>query len=76
MREQLITSFSNIDIEGIGRVNRYKLADIVREVLVCVHAACSNITTCRSCQAYYPTDAEVANVESLLGRIGRFQQVR
>jgi len=55
MREQLIASFSNIDIEGIGRVNRYKLADIVRE-------------------AYYPTDAEVANVESLLGRIGRFQQ--
>ena len=44
MREQLIASFSNIDIEGIGRVNRYKLADIVREVPVCAYVACLNIT--------------------------------
>jgi len=43
VRDQLVTSFANIDIEGVGRVNRYKLVDIVREMYIPSDAEVLNV---------------------------------
>lgn len=43
IRDQLVTSFANIDIEGVGRVNRYRLVDIVREMYIPSDAEVLNV---------------------------------
>lgn len=43
VREQLVEAFGNVDIQGEGRVNRFKLLEIVKEVYQPTERAVSNV---------------------------------
>lgn len=76
VRQQLVESFGNVDIEGEGRVNRFKLVEMAKEVyrpsdseVLNVRHYFSSVLGCSELQSPQPSfDGFVAMFKRAVGR--------